>query len=79
MREILLLSCNSQRETHKPYWLVLGLGGVGGGSVGMDTYICMAESLPCSPETTTTLLIGYTLVQNKKFGKKIIVATVSNW
>ena len=32
--------------------------------------ICMAESLPCSPETTTTLLIGYTLVQNKKFGKK---------
>ena len=25
----------------------------------MDTCICMAESLPCSPETTTTLLIGY--------------------
>ena len=29
-----------------------------------DTYICMAESLHCSPETTTTLLIG--LSQNKK-------------
>ena len=32
-----------------------------------DTCICMAESLPCSPETTTTLLIGYTPIQNKKF------------
>ena len=30
----------------------------------MDT--CMAESLCCLPETTTTLLIGYTPVQNKK-------------
>ena len=25
----------------------------------MDTYICMAESLPCSLETKTTLLISY--------------------
>ena len=29
----------------------------------MDTCICMAESLRCSPETLTTLLIGYTAVQ----------------
>jgi len=40
----------------------------------LNTYICMAESLCCSPEFTTTLLIGYTPVQNKKFkvwwGKK---------
>jgi len=28
----------------------------------MDTCVCMAESLHCSPETTTTLLIGYVLV-----------------
>ena len=35
------------------------------GRVG--TRICMAESLHCSPETTTTLLIGYTPIQNKKF------------
>ena len=27
----------------------------------------MAESLYCSPETPTTLLISYTLKQNKKF------------
>ena len=27
----------------------------------MDTCICMAESLHCSPETTTTLSIGYVL------------------
>ena len=33
----------------------------------MDTCICMAKSPHCSPETTTTLLIGYTPIQNKKF------------
>ena len=27
----------------------------------MDTYICMAESLCCPPETITTLLIDYVL------------------
>ena len=31
---------------------------------GEDTCISMAESLHCSPETITTLLIGYTLIQN---------------
>ena len=39
----------------------------------LSSHICMAESLRCSPETTTTLLTGYTLIQNKKFkvwGKK---------
>ena len=39
----------------------------------MDTCVCMAESLRYSPETTTTLLTGYTLIQNKKlkvWGKK---------
>jgi len=30
----------------------------------MDTRICVAESLCCSPETTTTLLISYTSLQN---------------
>ena len=33
----------------------------------MDICICMAESLCCSPETTTTLLIGYIPIKNKKF------------
>ena len=36
----------------------------------VNTCTCMAESLCCSPETTTTLLTGYTLTQNKKFEKK---------
>ena len=36
----------------------------------MDTCICTAESLHCLPETITTLLIGYTPVQNKNFKKK---------
>ena len=30
----------------------------------MDTCICMTESLHCSPETVTTLLIGYTPIYN---------------
>ena len=33
----------------------------------MDTCMCMAKSLCCSLETMTTLLIGYTPIQNKKF------------
>ena len=36
----------------------------------MDTCICIVESLPCSPQTITTLFIGYTPIQNKKFKKK---------
>ena len=36
----------------------------------MDTYICMAESLPRSPEIITTLLIGYIPIQNKKLKVK---------
>ena len=32
----------------------------------MDTCVCMAESLPYSPETIRGLLIGYTTIQNKK-------------
>ena len=30
----------------------------------MDTCICMAESFHCSSETITTLLTGYTPIQN---------------
>ena len=33
----------------------------------VDTYISMAESLRCPPETITTLLISYIPIQNKKF------------
>ena len=36
----------------------------------VDTCICMTEFLCCPPETITTLLIGYTSVQNKKLKKK---------
>ena len=31
--------------------------------------VCVAESLCCPPETITTLLTGYTPIQNKKFKK----------
>jgi len=43
----------------------------------MNTCICMAESLRCSPEMTATLLIGYTPVQNKTFKKLAIAPTLS--
>ena len=36
----------------------------------MDTCICMAESLRCSPEITTTWLIRYIPTQNKRFKEK---------
>ena len=46
-------------QCHVAAWWEWGLGENG----------CMytAESLHCSPETTTVLLIGYTPIQNKKF------------
>ena len=39
---------------------------------GIDICICMVEYLCCSLETITTLLTGYTSIQNKslKFGEK---------
>ena len=36
----------------------------------MDTRMCTAESLHCSFETNTTLLIGYTPKQKKKLKKE---------
>ena len=39
--------------------------GVGG---RMDTCICTPKSRCCPPEIITTLLVGYTQVQNKKWG-----------
>ena len=42
-----------------------------GGEFGGEC-ICTAESLCCSPETITTLLISYTPIQNKKL-KKIYI------
>ena len=36
----------------------------------MDTCVSTAEYLCCSPETTTTLLTGYTPIQNTKFHVK---------
>ena len=39
----------------------------------MDICVRTAESLCCSPETITTLLIGYTPIQNKKLKRTIIL------
>ena len=51
-------------------WVLLGLGQGLDFEGRMDTCTCMAESLRCSPETTTTLLIDYTPIQSKEFEKK---------
>ena len=40
------------------------------------TCICMAESLCCSLESISTLLIGYTPKQNKKFNKNAHFTTL---
>ena len=44
----------------------------------MDTCLGMAESLCRSPETITTLLMGYTLIQNKMLLKKSLLFHVVN-
>ena len=36
----------------------------------METCICMAKSLHCSPITITTLFIGYIPIQKKSIRKK---------
>ena len=41
----------------------------------MNACVCITKSLCCSPETITTLLIGYTPVQNKRFKNRNIVET----
>ena len=42
----------------------------------MDTCRCVVESLHCSPETITMLLIGSTTIQNKKLKKKCVCVCV---
>ena len=50
---------------HRELYSMLCGGLLGRGVWGrMDTCICMAGSLPCSPETTTTLLNSYAPIQN---------------
>ena len=54
----------STRNSAQCYVLAwIGLRGVWG---RMDIGICMAESLYCSPETITTLLIDYEVTQSRR-------------
>ena len=62
--EELLYSTWNSAQCYVAAWM-------GGGSCGrMDTRICMTESLSCSPEAITALLIAYTLTQKFKRIKK---------
>ena len=45
---------------------------------GMNTHICMAESLCCSPETITTLLISYNPIYDNKSVKREEYSVGSN-
>ena len=44
----------------------------------MDTCICMAESLRCSPETITAMLTSDTPAQNKKLNNKKIARKLTD-
>ena len=44
----------------------------------MDTCVCTAESLCCSPKTIATLLTGYTPIQNKKLKNKYTLKKKAN-
>ena len=61
------LLCNTwnSAQCHVPAWMGAGVW------ERMDTCIPTAESLCCSPETTTTLLIGSTPTQNVSGVKKL--------
>ena len=62
-RKDLLYSTGNSVQCDVAAWM-------GGGFAGrMDTCICTAESLHCPLETTTTLLIGSTPIQNHKLKK----------
>ena len=58
-RDLLYSTWNSV-QCYVPAWMGDGFEG------RMDVCICVAESLCCSPETTTILLIDFTPIQNKK-------------
>jgi len=56
----LLSSTGNSAQYYLAAWMEGGLGKKG------YMYTCVVEFLRCSPETITTLLIGYTPIQNKK-------------
>ena len=61
----LLYSARNSAQRYVAAWM--------GGEFGREwicVLICLAESLRCSPETITTLLVGYALIQNKKLNIK---------
>ena len=58
-KDLLYSTWNSPQFVWQPGWEV---------GLGENGYMYMlAEPLHCSPETTTTLLISYTPMQNQKF------------
>ena len=59
-KEDLQCSTGSSAQCNVAAWMGAGFWG------RMDTCICMPESLHCSPETITPLLIGTTQIQNTK-------------
>ena len=52
----LLYSTENSTQYYVPAWT--------GGCLGENGYTCMSESLHCSPETSTALLVSYTPIQN---------------
>ena len=67
----LLYSTGNSARCYVAAWMG---GEFGGECMCMCTCICMAESLPCSPETTTMLLTRYTRVQfsSVQFSRSVV-------
>ena len=50
------------------------------GTLGEKGYMYMCGRVPCcSPETFTTLLTGYTPIQNTKFAKNTLLYSTQNY
>ena len=77
MDTLLYLKCITNKDLLYSIWdydQCSVAGWMGRGVWGrMDTCICMTESLHCSSENITALLISYTPTQNKKLKKQLII------
>ena len=67
--EVCSMLCGSQDGRglwERILWWLFSCSGMSDSVTPMEMHTCLVESLHFSPETITTLLIGYTPIQNKK-------------
>ena len=69
---VLLYSTGNSAQCYVAPWM----GGESGGE-WIHVYVSKAESLCCPPKTLTTLLIGYTPIQNKNLESVSIILSLN--